>query len=169
MKKDIYRLPRIDDLLDRLAGAKVLSALDLAYGYHQIAIAPGHEHKMAFITRYGLFKYCVLPLGLCNAPSTFSRLMNSVFHDYPDKFVLTCLDDLLVFSNSKAEHEVHLRQTLQRLREHRLQAKLKKCEFGKRKVKYLGHVVGSGKLSVDSDKVSAVSTWEAPKDVWGVQ
>ena len=147
----------------------MLSALDLAYGYHQIAIAPGHEYKTAFVTRYGLFEYTVLPLGLCNAPSTVSHLMNDVFGDYVDKFVLVYLDDLLVFSSSASEHEQHLRLVLQRLREHRLQAKLRKCEFGKPKVKYLGHVVGSGELSMDPDKVLAVLEWEPPTDVKQVQ
>ena len=111
----------------------------------------------------------VLPLGLCNAPSTFSRLMNDVFGDYVDKFVLVYLDDLLVFSSSAAEHEQHLQLVLQRLREHHLQAKLRKCEFSKPKVKYLGHIVGSGELSMDPDKVLAVLEWEAPTNVKQVQ
>ena len=111
----------------------------------------------------------VLPLGLCNAPSTFSHLMNDVFGDYIDKFVLVYLDNLLVFSSSAAEHEQHLRLVLQRPCKHRLQAKLRKCEFGKPKVKYLGHVVGSGELSMDPDKVLAVLEWEPPTDVKQVQ
>ena len=137
----------------------MLRALDSAYGYHQIAIAPGHEYKTTFVALYGLFEYTVLLLGLCNTPSTFSRLMNDVFGDYVDKFVLVCIDDLLVFSSSAAEHEQHLRWVLQHLHEHRKQAKLCNREFGKPKVKYLGHVVGSGELSMDPDKVSAVLEW----------
>ena len=147
----------------------MLSALDLAHGYHQIAIAPGHEYKTAFVTRYGLFEYMVLPLGLCNTPSSFSCLMNDVFGDYIDKFVLVYLDDLLVFSSSAAEHEEHLRLVLQHLCEHHLRAKLRKCGFDKPKVKYLGHIVGSGELSMDPDKVLAVLEWEAPTDVKQVQ
>ena len=147
----------------------MLSALDLAYGYHQIAIAPGHEYKTAFATQYRLFKYAVLPLGLCNAPSTFLHLMNDVFGDYVDKFVLVYLGNLLVFSSSTAEHDQHLRLVLQHLHEHHLQAKLCNCEFGKPKIKYLGHVVGSGKLSMDPDKVLAVLEWEPPTDAKQVQ
>ena len=147
-KKDIYPLPRIDDLLDKLSRATCLSAIDLASGYHQVRLAPGDCEKTAFVTRYGLFAYTVLPLGLCNAPSTFQRLMNSVMHGFIDKFVLVYLDDILVYSNNEDEHEAHLRQVFDQLREHKLQAKLKNCEFGKMHVKYLGHVFGSGKLSV---------------------
>ena len=95
--------------------------------------------------------------------------MNDIFGDYMDKFVLVCLDDLLVFSSSAAEHKVHLWLVLQRLCEHRLQAKLRKCDFGKPKVKYLGHVVGSGELSMDPDKVLAVLEWEPPIDLKQVQ
>ena len=167
-KKDIYPLPRIDDLLDKLLRATSLSAIDLASGYHQVQLAPGDCEKTAFVTRYGLFKYTVLPLGLCNAPSTFQCLMNSVMHGFIDKFVLVYLDDVLVYSNNEVEHEAHLRQVFDRLREHKLQAKLKKCEFGKSHMKYLGHVVGSGELSVDREKVAAVTSWEPPSDIKGV-
>ena len=123
---------------------------------------------MAFVTRYGLYEYTVLPLGLCNAPSTFQRLMNDVMGEYIDDFVLVYLDDILMFSTTEHEHEHHLRLVFQKLREHKLQAKLKKCEFGKPRVKYLGHIVGSGEVHVDQDKVAAVANWEAPTDIKGV-
>ena len=123
---------------------------------------------MAFVTRYGFYEYTVLPLGLCNAPSTFQRLMNDIMGEYIDDFVLVYLDDILVFSTTEHEHEHHLRLVFQKLREHKLQAKLKKCEFGKPCVKYLGHVVGSGEVHVDQDKVAAVANWEAPTDIKGV-
>ena len=117
---------------------------------------------MAFVTSYGLYEYAVLPLGLCNAPSTFQRLMNDVMGEYIDDFMLVYLDDILVFSTTEHEYKYHLRLVFQKLREHKLQAKLKKCEFGKPCVKYLGHVVGSGEVHVDQDKVAAVTNWEAP-------
>ena len=109
MKKDVYPLPRIDDLLDKLRDAWFLSAIDLASGYHQVRLDPGAGPKTAFVTRYGLYEYTVLPLGLCNAPSTFQRLMNNVLGDYVDKFALVYLDDILVYSRTEDEHEVHLR------------------------------------------------------------
>ena len=95
-KKNIYPPPRIDDLLNKPSQATCLSVIDLASGYHQVRLAPGDCEKTAFLTRYSLFKYMVLPLGLCNAPNTFQHLMNSVMHGFIDKFVLVYLDDLLV-------------------------------------------------------------------------
>ena len=127
--------------------ARFLSAIDLASGYHKLRFAKDASEKTAFVTKYGLFKYTVLPLGLCNAPSTCQILMNSVMEEYTDEFVLVCLDDILVFSTTEYEHENHLRLVFQKLREHKLQAKLK--NFGKPCVKYLGHVVGSGEVHVD--------------------
>ena len=96
-----------------------------------------------------MFEYTVLPLGLCNAPSTFQRLMNRVMAEYIDNFVLVYLDDILVVSTTEHEQENHLRLVFQKLREHKLQAKLKKCEFGKPRVKYLGHIVGTGEVHVN--------------------
>ena len=89
--------------------ARFLSAIDLASGYHQVQLAPGAGSKTAFVTSYGLYEYTVLPLGLCNAPSTFQRLMNNVLGDYIDKFALVYLDDILVYSKTDDEHEAHLR------------------------------------------------------------
>ena len=123
---------------------------------------------MAFVTRYGLFEYTVLPLGLYNAPSTFQRLMNDVMGEYIDDLLLVYLDDILVFSTTEHDHEYHLRLAFQVLREHKLQAKLNKCEFGKPRVKYFGHVVGSGEVHVDQDKVAAVANWEITIDLRGV-
>ena len=108
MKKDIYPLPHIDDLLDKLSKARFLSAIDLASGYHQIKLADDACEKTAFITRYVLFEYTVFPLGLCNAPSTFQHLMNVVMPGYIDDFVLVQLDNILVYSNNAEEHETHL-------------------------------------------------------------
>ena len=109
MKKDVYPLPRIDDLLDKLRDAWFLLAIDLASGYHQVRLAPGAGPKTAFVTRYGLYEYTVLPLSLCNAPSTFQRLMNNVLGDYVNKFVLVNLDNIRVYSRTDHEHEAHLR------------------------------------------------------------
>ena len=119
-KKDIYLLRRIDDLLDKLSRAMCLSAIDLASGYHQVRLALDACEKTAFVTQYGLFEYTVLPFGLCNAPSTFQRLMNSVMHGYIDNFVLVYLDDTLVFSNTEDERKTHLCKVFDQLCEYKL-------------------------------------------------
>ena len=95
--------------------------------------------------------------------------MNAVMSGYIDDFILVYLDNILVYSDNAEEHEAHLQKVFDRLHKHKLQAKLKKCEFDKPYIKYLGHVVGSGELCVDSDKVAAVLDWEPPKDIKGVQ
>src|SRR3954469_6649439 len=118
--KNKYPLPRINDLYDQLAGSAVFSKMDLRLGYHQIRIRKEDIPKTAFTTRYGLYEYTVMYFGLTNATATFSRLMNSVFMEYLDKFVVVYLDDILVYSKSKEEHEEHLRTILGTLREHQL-------------------------------------------------
>ena len=136
--KDRYPLPRIDLLLDRLGQAKVFSKLDLAQGYHQIAMADDSVEKTAFCTNIGQWEYLVMPFGLCNAPSTFQRLMNTVFEKELNSFILVYLDDILVYSRSIGEHWAHLRCAFDRLRRAKLYARLHKCEFLKDKVDYLG-------------------------------
>ena len=168
-KKDIYPLLCIDNLLDKLSRARFLSAIDLASGYHQIKLADDACEKTAFVTCYGLFKYTILPLGLCNALSIFQHLMNVIMSGYMDDFILVYLANILVYSNNAEVHKAHLHKGSDRLCEHKLQAKLKKCKFVKPYVKYLGHVVGFGELHVDLDKVAAVLEWEPPQDIKGVQ
>jgi hypothetical protein len=163
--KNKYPLPRINDLFDQLAGAVVFSKLDLRSGYHQIKIRKEDIPKTAFTTRYGLYEYTVMSFGLTNAPATFSRLMNSVFMEYLDKFVVVYLDDILVYSKSKEEHEEHLRLILTKLREHRLYAKFSKCEFWLPEVNYLGHVISAKGIAVNPDTVKAIVEWLPPKNV----
>jgi hypothetical protein len=127
--KRMYPLPRIEDLFDQLRGASVFSKIDLRSGYHQLRIRPSDIPKMAFITKYGLYEFTVMSFGLTNASAFFMNLMNSVFMDYLDKFVVVFIDDILIYSQSEEEHANHLRMVLQRLREHQLYAKLSKCEF----------------------------------------
>ncbi|WVZ97164.1 hypothetical protein U9M48_042719 [Paspalum notatum var. saurae] len=127
--KNKYPLPRIDDLFDQLQSACVFSKIDLRFGYHQLKIRPSDIPKTAFTTKYGFYEYTVMSFGLTNAPAYFMQLMNSVFMDYLDKFVVVFIDDILIYSKMEAEHEEHLRLVLQRLREHKLYAKFSKCEF----------------------------------------
>ena len=125
--KNKYPLPRINDLFDQLAGASVFSKMDSRSGYHQIKIQKEDVPKTAFTTCYGLYEYTVMSFGLTNAPATFMRLMNSVFMEYLDKFVVVYIDDILVYSKSEEEHAEHLRLVLSKLREHKLYAKFSKC------------------------------------------
>ncbi|WVZ53893.1 hypothetical protein U9M48_004780, partial [Paspalum notatum var. saurae] len=150
--KNKYSLLRIDDLFDQLQGACVFSKIDLRSGYHQLKIRPSDIPKTAFTTKYGLYEYIVMSFGLTNAPAYFMQLMNSVFMDYLDKFVVVFIDDILIYSMTETEHEEHLRLVLQRLREHKLYAKFSKCEFWIDEVRFLGHVVSKGGIAVDPSK-----------------
>jgi hypothetical protein len=105
-------LPRIDDLFDQLRGACVFSKIDLRSGYHQLKIRTSDIPKIAFTTRYGLYEYIVMSIGLTNAPTYFMYMMNKVFMDYFDKFVVVFIDDILVFSKTENEHAEHLRLVL---------------------------------------------------------
>jgi hypothetical protein len=127
--KNKYPLPRIEDLFDQLRGASVFSKIDLRSGYHQLRIRPSDIPKTTFITQYGLYEFTDMSFGLTNAPAFFMNLMNSVFIDYLDKFVVVFIDDILIYSQSEEEHVDHLKMVLQRLREHQLYANSSKCEF----------------------------------------
>jgi hypothetical protein len=139
--KNKYPLPRIDVLFDQLVGAKVFSKKDLCSGYHQIKIRASDIPKTTFSTRYGLYEYLVMSFELTNAPAYFMYLMNSVFMPELDKFVVVFIDDILVYSKNEAEHAEHLHIVLQRLRDHRLYAKLSKCDFWLKEIKFLGHTI----------------------------
>jgi hypothetical protein len=127
--KNKYPLPRIDLLFDQLIGAQVFLKIDLHSSYHQIKIRKEGISKTAFSTRYGLYEYLVMSFGVSNAPAHFMYLMNSVFMEELDRFVVVFIDDILVFSKNKKEHEKHLLIVLQRLPDHQLYAKFSKCEF----------------------------------------
>ncbi|WVZ70748.1 hypothetical protein U9M48_019391 [Paspalum notatum var. saurae] len=127
--KNKYPLPRIDDLFDQFQGACVFSKIDLRSDYHQLKIRPSDIPKTSFTTKYGLYEYTVMSFGLTNAPAYFMQLMNLVFMDYLDKFVVVFIDDILIYSKTEAEYEEHLRLVLQRLREHKLYAKFSKLRF----------------------------------------
>nr|BAH80025.1 putative retrotransposon protein [Oryza sativa Indica Group] len=163
--KNKYPLPRIDDLFDQLEGATVFSKIDLRSGYHQLRIREEDIPKTAFTTRYGLFECTVMSFGLTNAPAFFMNLMNKVFMEYLDKFVVVFIDDILIYSKTKEEHEEHLRLALEKLREHQLYAKFSKCEFWLSEVKFLGHVISSGGVAVDPSNVESVLSWKQPKTV----
>jgi hypothetical protein len=124
-----YPLPRIDDLFDQLKDVGIFSNIDLGSGYHQVRIGDDDIYKTAFRTSYGHYEFTMVPFGLSNAPTVFMCLMNGVFQELLDTFVIVFLDDILVYSKLEDENENHLRMVLQVLREHQLYAKLSKCSF----------------------------------------
>ena len=163
--KDRSPLPRIDDLLSQMNGAKVFSSLDLAQGYHQIRIADEDVPKTGFTTPFGHYQFKVMCFGLSNAPGTFQRVMNRLFSKQMHKYVVIYLDDILIFSKTPEEHIQHLREVLSILRDNNLFAKMSKCDLNMAQVLYLGHVVSRDGLSVDPKKVAAVKDWPVPKDL----
>jgi hypothetical protein len=163
--KNKYPLPQIDKLFDQLAGAKILSKIDLRFGYYQIKIRPSDIPKIAFSTRYGLYEYLVMSFGLTNAPVYFMYLMNSVFMPELDKFVVVFIDDILIYSKNSEDHTRHLQVVLQRLRDHHLYAKFSKCKFWLGTVKFLGHTISKDGISVDPSKVQEVMDWKPPTSV----
>jgi hypothetical protein len=148
-----------------LIGAQVFLKIDLRFGYYQIKICEEDIPKTAFSTQYGLYEYPVLSFGLPNAPAHFMYLMNSIFMEELDKFVVVFIDDILVFFKSKKEHEEHLRIVLQRLRDHQLHAKFSKCEFWLTEVQFLGNVVSSEGICMDPSKVREVLDLKPPRTV----
>ena len=167
--KNRYPLPRIDDLLDQLHGARYFSTLDLASGYHQIRINPRDIHKTAFRTTLGHFEWKVMPFGLCNAPATFQNAMNKLFGNRIGRYVLVYMDDILIYSKTKEEHIQHLKEVLSLLRSHHYFIKLSKCEFLQQQLRFLGHIISSSGLSVDPDKIKVIKEWQPPTDKAGIR
>ncbi|KAJ9505186.1 hypothetical protein QJQ45_006782, partial [Haematococcus lacustris] len=167
--RDQYPLPRIDDLFDQLAGKTVFSSLDLQAGYHQIRIPAEDVPKTAFRTPEGHYQFKVLCFGLTNAPATFQRVMNEAFAEVINDCALVYLDDILVMSKDSEEHLVHLRRVFDLLRKNKFYAKLSKCEFMKRTLMFLGHIISAQGISVDPCKVTAISNWPVPTSLKTLQ
>ena len=163
-RKDCFPLPRIDDTLDTLAGAKWFSTLDLKSGYWQVALHPEDKEKTAFSTGQGLWQFTVMPFGLCNAPATFERLMESVLRGLTYDACLVYLDDVIVVGRNFQEQLDNLRKVFQRIREARLKLNPGKCQLFQKEVRYLGHVVSASGIATDPEKLEAVKSWPPPTD-----
>jgi len=161
--KNHYPIPRIDDLFDQLQGSSYYSKIDLRSGYNQLRVREADVAKTAFRTRYGHFEFLVMPFGLTNAPAIFMDLMNRVCKPYLDKLFIVFIDDILIYSKNKTEHEEHLRLVLELLRREQLYAKFSKCDFWLREVQFLGYLVNELGIHVDPAKIEAIKDWESPK------
>nr|GEU74953.1 putative reverse transcriptase domain-containing protein [Tanacetum cinerariifolium] len=158
--KNRYLLPRIDDLFDQLQGSRVYSKIDRRLGYHQLRVRDEDILKTAFRTRYGHYEFQVMPFSLTNAPAVFMDLMNRVCKPYLDKFIIVCIDDILIYSRNKEEH--HLKIILELLRKEKLYAKFSKYDFWIQTMQFLGHLIDSQGLRVDPAKIEAVKNWASP-------
>ncbi|KAI3814357.1 hypothetical protein L1987_19110 [Smallanthus sonchifolius] len=161
--KNCYPFPRIDVLFDQIQCSTCFSKIDLRSGYHQLRVQEGDISKTAFRTRYGHYEFMVMPFGLTNAPAVFKDLMNRMCKPYLDKFVIVFIDDILIYSKTKADHEQHLRLVLDLLRKEQLYAKFSKYEFWLKEVQFIGHIVNDKGIHVDPAKIEAVKNWNAPK------
>ena len=160
--KDAYPLPKIDETLDSLAGAKWFSTLDLYSGYWQVGMDSSDKAKTAFITRKGLFQFRVLPFGLCNAPATFERLMEAVLAGLQWDICLIYLDDIITFGRNFDEAVENLKKVMERLRGAGLKLKPKKCELFAKSVPFLGHIISDEGVATDPEKIKAVQDWPVP-------
>lgn len=167
--KQKYPIPDIAVLLEQLQGSTVFSKIDLRQGYHQVLMEPSSIPYTSFVTRYGQFEWTVLPFGLSEAPSTFMSLLQSIFFDLLDSCIIVYLDDLCIYSKSIEEHTHHLRLVLNRLRQHRLFAKLSKCEFYQSSITFLGHRVTAAGIKPEQEKVDSIVKWPIPNNKREVQ
>ncbi|GJR78686.1 putative reverse transcriptase domain-containing protein [Tanacetum coccineum] len=161
--KNQYPLSRIDDLFDQLQGSSMYSKINLRSGYHQLIVRDEDIPKMAFRTRYGHYEFQVMLFWLTNAPAVFMDLMNRVCRPYLDTFVIMFIDDILIYSKTKEEHDAHLKQILELLKKEELYAKFSKFNFWLSKVQFLGHVIDSEGIHVDPTKIESIRDWESPK------
>ena len=168
-KKDAYPLPRIDDILDALRGAKYFCTLDLASGYWQVGLLEKDKEKTAFSTHMGLYEFNVMPFGLTNAPATFQRMMDKVLHGYIGKICLCYLDDIVIFGKTFEETLHNLELVLTRLQEANLKVKPKKCDLFHMEIKYLGYIVSEEGIRADPEKCDVIMNWPKPKRVGHVR
>ena len=158
---DPYYMSTMDEILERVGGSKIVSKIDLAKGFYQVEVEPSSQEKTAFVSPYGKFEFTRMPFGLKNAPATFQRLMEVVLGD-----CYHCsapyIDDVVVFSSSREEHIEHLRQVLERMRRFGLTLKESKCQFGRKKLEYLGHIIGGGELAVPAHRAAAMAEYKQP-------
>lgn len=168
-KKDRYPIPLIEETLARLSRARVFTRLDVRHAFNRIRLKESVEDLTTFRTRYGSYKYRVLPFGLCNGPASFQRYINSILFDYLDDFCTAYIDDILIYSSDPLEHQEQVHKVLERLREAGLPVDVKKSEFAVTSTKFLGFIVSTEGIAMDLEKVAVVRDWKTPTSLKGVQ
>ncbi|QRV98260.1 Retrotransposable element Tf2 protein [Ceratobasidium sp. AG-Ba] len=166
---DQFPMPLQVELVDQVKNAKIYSKLDLRWGFNNIRIKEGDEWKTAFRTAYGIYEYLVMPFGLKNAPAVLQRMMNHILRHLLGTTVVVYMDDILIFSEKEEEHAEHVREVLRILRENNLYAKLAKCEFFVKRVIFLGLVITPEGISMEEEKIKAITEWNAPRKIKEVQ
>ena len=168
--RDVYPLPLISDLIDKLQGVKVFTKFDVRWGYNNVRIKDGHQWKAAFVIHKGLFEPTVMFFGLTNSPATFQRFMNDSFCDMiAEGWLVIYMDDLLIYSPDAATHTKRTKRVLQRMVELNLHLKLEKCTFAATTVEYLGMIVKPGQLAMDPVKLNGIALWPIPSKVKDVR
>ena len=160
--KDRYPIPSMAELYRELQGSNIFSSFDLRSGYYHIPIAEQDKHKTAFITEKGLFEWNRLSFGFCNAPSTFQRAMDKIFHGLD--FVVIYLDDIIIASKSEQEHIEHMQEVFRRLNEHNIKLRLEKCQFFQREIKYLGIIVNKNGIKSDPKYIDQIIKFKEPSN-----
>jgi transposase InsO family protein len=167
--KNRYPLPLITETLARLSSAKIYTKLDIISAFNRLRIKEGDEWKTAFRTRFGLFEYLVMPFGLCNGPASFQHYINDTLREYLDVFCTAYLDDILIYSECPAEHEIHVKRILAKLHDAGLQVDITKCEFHVQRVSYLGLIVTTQGIKMDPQKVATIAQWPKIENVKDIQ
>ncbi|MBW0497203.1 hypothetical protein O181_036918 [Austropuccinia psidii MF-1] len=168
-RKNNYPVPPMNQLLTIFNGSTIFSKIDLHGAYNLLRIKEGDEHLTAFRTKYGSYEYLVMPFGLTNVPASFQNLVNDIFEDFLDIFVVVYLNPIMIFSSSEDGHVKNVASVLQRLRDDNLFAKAFKCVFHASSVEYLRYVVSSDVLKMDCSKVQQILNWPQQKSIKALQ
>jgi transposase InsO family protein len=160
---DENKAPLQDIARERIQGATVFTRLDLRDGYHHLRIRKGDEKHTAFITEYGLYEWTVACFGLKNAPAEFARFMSNILREFVNDFVVVYFDDIIIYSNNIKEHWQQVRKVLERIKEHKVNLKIKKCEFGVSETEFLGQIINGKTMRMQQEKVKAILDWPIPK------
>ena len=168
--KNRYPLPLINDLINRLKGARFFTKLDVRWGFNNVRIREGDEWKAAFRTNRGLFEPLVMYFGLTNSPATFQTMMNDIFQDLIlSGDVMVYLDDILIAHSDLATHRRIVAEVLRRLRQHKLYLRPEKCEFEQTSIEYLGVIISHNRVELDPVKVAGIAAWPSPENKKDVQ